>query len=82
MQAPAPMKFLWRVRINSGRYERGDGRTDPAVLRDFMPVTSAWPQAVKSGGDFEIATPGGGRWIGTVMSMAGKPILAVRTYVD
>ena len=64
------------------RFERGEDRADRAVLRSLYPITSAWPEIVRAGGDFEIAALGGGRWIGTTMHMAGKPILAIRTFVD
>ena len=35
-------------------YERGDSSTDVAVLRDLVPVVTAWPSLIRQPGDFVI----------------------------
>lgn len=66
----------------SRRYERGDDRGDKAVLRDLTVFDRAWPQATRSGGEFEIPAPnGGGKWRGAVMTFDGRPALAI-TFVN
>ena len=58
------------------RYERGEDRSDDAVLADLRPLAEGHAQAVTNGGDFVIAG-----WRGTITQVQGKPVLAVRTFV-
>jgi hypothetical protein len=62
------------------RFERGADRTDGAVLRDLFAIASAWPTAIRSP-EFEIPIAGRGKWVGAVKIHAGKPALAVRTFI-
>jgi hypothetical protein len=66
------------------RYERA-GRDDISVLKDLIPIVSAWPNVIRQPGDF--AVPAGiGTWRGEVMPIVlnGEAIsaLSVRTYVN
>jgi len=66
------------------RYERGEDRGDLSVLRDLLPIVTAWPSAIRNSGDFEIPA-GCGAWRGEVASitLAGETMtaLSVRTFV-
>jgi len=65
-------------------FERSSPRTDLAVLRDMLPVVSAWPSAIRRPGDFEIPA-GCGIWRGEVSSITlaseTTNALAIRTFV-
>jgi hypothetical protein len=63
------------------RYARGADRRDIAVVRDLVALAVAVPAALAKGGEFQIAA-GEGRWIGSRMLLEGKPVAAVRTYVE
>jgi hypothetical protein len=63
------------------RFERGADRDDAAVLSDVTVLGPAWRAAAEAGGEFGIAVPSGGRWIGSVTRVRGEPVLAVRTFV-
>jgi hypothetical protein len=88
MRLPAAFSTCIRVIAAVGlhgiarRFERGSDRSERAVLRDFMPISAAWPDAVRSGRDFDVPALGGGRWIGAVMVHEKRPTLAVRTFVN
>jgi hypothetical protein len=62
------------------RYQRAAPRTDRAVLADLVPLAEGYPSAVAAGGEFEIATPGGGRWVGAVAP--GSAVAIVRTFIS
>jgi hypothetical protein len=64
------------------RIERARPNDDGAVLADLRALADGYRAAVAAGGDFAIATKGGGRWRGSVTAVRGAPVLAVRTYVD
>jgi hypothetical protein len=63
------------------RYARAADRSDLAVVRDLLPIAVAAPAALAKGGEFEIQA-GDGRWIGSRMALDGRPVMAVRTYVE
>jgi hypothetical protein len=62
------------------RYQRGEDRSDAAVLKDLWELAQAFPQAAATGGDFRVPA-GGGFWVGERVSYHGGPHLAARTYV-
>jgi hypothetical protein len=61
------------------RFERGGDRTDATVLADILALIDGYEAAVAAGGEFEIAVPGGGRWIGAVAP--GEAVAIVRTFL-
>jgi len=61
------------------RFERGNDRNEATVLRDLSPLAHAH-RAV--GGKFAIPATSGGSWVGAVTTVAGQPVLAVRTFVS
>jgi hypothetical protein len=63
------------------RFERGEGRDEASVLRDLAPLATAHRVVCEVGGEFRVAAPGGGRWVGTVTSVGGERVLVVRTFV-
>jgi len=65
-------------------YERGQCRSDTAVLRDLSVFGAAWNEAARAG-EFSIPGLAGGRWIGALMQMTTgeqpRPVLMARTFV-
>jgi hypothetical protein len=87
IELPATLKIDLQVVVTvslhalARRVERGDHKSDLAVLRDLLPLVSSHPNRMAKGGDFEIPGFHGGRWIGSRIGLDGKPVLAVRTYI-
>jgi hypothetical protein len=70
---PAPLRESSTMLASLGlhalarRFQRGADRSDDAVKADLLALAHAAPDAVIDGGEFEIATPSGGRWVGAVV---------------
>jgi hypothetical protein len=67
------------------RYERGADRGDVAILRDLVPLVTAWPRVVRQPVDFAVPA-GSGIWRGETVPLvlAGEAmsVASVRTFVD
>jgi hypothetical protein len=62
------------------RYQRGDSRSDNAVLADLLELACAFPDQALAGGDFRVATRDGA-FVGELVRYNGQPFLTARTYV-
>jgi hypothetical protein len=62
------------------RFERGEDRSEAAVLADLCTLAQACPDHIIARGEFKIAAAGG-FWLGAVTTVKGAPVLAVRTFV-
>jgi hypothetical protein len=87
MAQPSTFKFdslplaLIGLHALARRYGRGADRRDLAVIRDLLPIIPAAPGILRDGGECEIPTSDGGRWIGSRMGLDGKPVVGIRTFV-
>jgi hypothetical protein len=63
------------------RLERGRPNDDGAVLADLRALADGYRAAIAKGGDFAIPTRSGGKWLGSVTTVRGVPVPAVRTFV-
>jgi hypothetical protein len=61
------------------RFERARPNDDAAVLRDLKALADGYRSAVANGGDFEVPTKAGGRWIGCITAVR---VLGVRTFLE
>jgi hypothetical protein len=83
--APVPwiiVKLKRSVTVNAlaRRYQRGDNRSDNAVLADLLELACAFPEQALAGGDFRVATRDGA-FVGELVRYNGQPFLTARTYV-
>jgi hypothetical protein len=62
------------------RYQRGEDRSDAAVLADLWALAEAFPQQAANSGDFKVPA-GKGFWVGERVQYGGGPHLAARTFV-
>jgi hypothetical protein len=73
-----------RRRRTARRYDRGDDRTDTAVLRDLLPIVTVWPSVVRQPGSFAIPA-GSGIWRGEVAPIVlngeALTVLSISTFV-
>jgi hypothetical protein len=82
---PAPLRESSTMLASLGlhalarRYQRGADQSIDAVLADLRELAVRAPDAVIAGGEFEVATPSGGRWIGAVVD---RRYALVRTFLD
>jgi hypothetical protein len=79
-QMALPMAFVG-IHALSRRFQRGEDRSDAAVLRDLEALGRSWRTAVEGTIEFAVPAPGGGRWIGAQHLLGEAPVLAVRTFV-
>ena len=67
------------------RFERGLDRGNVAVMRDLIPIVTAWPTLIRQPGNFEVET-GSGTWRGEVVPLVlngeAMTVMNVRTFVD
>jgi hypothetical protein len=63
------------------RYQRGEDRSDAAVMAELWELAQAFPERAAAGGDFRVPA-GGGYWVGERVRYHGGPHLAARTFVE